>query len=235
MFENIRHDYFRRKAKKGSVVQIIFHAFRDAGFRAVLFYRIGRWFNDRRFRLGGVFFERLMHHLCHCWISTLARIGPGFVITHVCGIVIPPNVVLGKNCDIRQNVTFGGNYGKRNEDGQTNPRLGDNVSVGAGAVVLGPVQIGSNSIIGANAVVTNSIPENSVTAPFRAEILGTCKKNTESEIYNPSSTIIEHPEKKTFLSRREIHERLEELSKKIEKLEEKIKQQNDNKNCKHDH
>ena len=124
MFENIRQDHIRNRAyfgkakQKPSMVRIILKAFQDSGFRAVLLYRIGRWCRDRRFRLVAVFVERLMRHLSHCWISTLADIGLGVIIAHGCGIVIPNGVVLGKNCDIRQNITIGGNYGKRDEDGR---------------------------------------------------------------------------------------------------------------------
>lgn len=101
-----------------------------------------------------------MHHLCHCWISLSAEIGPGFLIAHVGGLVIGGNTRIGKNCDVRQNVTFGGNFNKVDQDGRTQPWVDDNVSFGAGAVIIGPIRVGANSIIGANTVVTRDVPNN---------------------------------------------------------------------------
>jgi len=209
MFENIRQDYLRRR-KKATPWRIMFAAAADAGFRAVVLYRMGRYCRIHHLGIAAIFLERLMHHWCHCWTSTLAEIGPGFVIAHVCGIIIPPNTVIGKNCDVRQNVTLGGNYGKVGEDGRTNPWIGDNVSIGAGAAVLGPIRIGSNTIIGANCVVTNSVPENSVAGAFRAEVIGQRAENGT----------ITRPEKHKFFSRKKIYKRLSELEDRIKKLEE---------------
>lgn len=209
MLENIKQDYFRSKDQKATIVRILFRAFQDSGFRAVFFYRIGRWCRDRHLGLLAVFVERLMRHLSHCWISTLAEIGPGFRIAHVCGIIVPPKTCFGKNCTIRQNVTLGGNYDKVTEDGRGNPLIGDNVSIGPGAAILGPVTIGSNSIIGANALVTTSVPENSVVGAFRAEIL--------AELSNSGQIV--RPDRHMFLSRRELFARIEKLEKRICKLE----------------
>jgi len=75
------------------------------------------------------------------------------------GLIIGGETVIGANCDVRQNVTFGGNFNKVNAKGRSQPTLGDNISVGAGAVILGPVYIGSNTIIGANTVVTRDVEE----------------------------------------------------------------------------
>lgn len=83
-----------------------------------------------------------------------AQIGEGTFITyHGLGVVIHKNAVVGKNCIIRQNVTIaGGNGGV--------PQIGDGVEINAGAVLLGPIHIGNNVRIGANAVVNTDIPDN---------------------------------------------------------------------------
>jgi len=189
----------------------LWRAVQDSGFRAVVFYRTGRWFRARNLRFAAALAERLMRHLSHCWISTLADIEPGFVIAHVCGIIVPPGVHMGENCTIRQNVTLGGNYGKTDENGRTNPWLEDNVSIGPGAVILGPVRIGRNTIIGANAVVTTSIPPNSVVAGMRAEVIA-----ARDETGN-----IKHFEEKIYLSRKELYERIRNLEKKITEIEDR--------------
>ncbi|MHA2067910.1 MAG: serine O-acetyltransferase, partial [Candidatus Thorarchaeota archaeon] len=139
MFEKIKADYLRYSEKQGNMFRDVLKAVSNAGFRAVLLYRMGRWFRERRLGLAGAITERVMHHLCHCWISTYADIGAGFLIAHVGGLVVGGKTRIGNNCDVRQNVTFGGNFSKKDAEGRTQPWVGDNVSVGAGAVVIGPV------------------------------------------------------------------------------------------------
>jgi serine O-acetyltransferase len=112
-----------------------------------------------------------MHHLCLCWIGTRAEIGSGFKIAHTIGLIIGGGTRIGENCDVRQNTTFGGNFGKVTSDGRRLPWLGDNVSVAAGASIIGPVKVGSNSVIGANAVVTKDFPEDVIIGGIPAVII----------------------------------------------------------------
>lgn len=216
MLENIRCDFVRSeinksKKHKATILNILFKVCKNAGFRAVFLYRIAHWCRGRHLVLAAAIIERLMRHWSHCWISSLAQIGPGFTIGHVCGIIIPPGAILGKNCHVLQNSTIGGNFGKRDENGRTDPIIGDNVTIGAGAAVLGPITVGSNSIVGANATLTTSIPENSVAGAFRAEVIA--KYSLEGEII--------HSYPRITLSRKELFERLESLEKRMEKLEKK--------------
>ena len=161
------------------MVAILLCAILHAGFRAVLLFRIGKVFRQYGFRVVAAIIERIMHHACHCWISTSASIGKGFLVAHVGGIVIGGSVVIGSNCDIRQNVTLGGNYNRQDEDGRTQPAVENNVSIGVGAVILGPVKIGTNTIVGANSVVTRDMPSNSIVAGIPAQVIR--EKWTESE------------------------------------------------------
>jgi serine O-acetyltransferase len=96
-------------------------------------------------------------------ISPMADIGPGLLIMHSVGIVIGPDVCAGRDLTLYQNVTLGD--GSR--PGQ--PTLGDSVTVGAGAAVLGPVTIGDEAKVGANAVVTKDVPALSVATGIPAE------------------------------------------------------------------
>ena len=210
MWEVIKQDYISSRATgRPTLVRILLRALQDAGFRAVCFYRFGRWYRKWHIPLGAPLAERLMRHLSHCWISTLAELGPGFRIAHGCGIIVPPKVIFGADCEIRQNVTIGGNHGKQAPDGRTVPIMGDRVSIGPGAVILGPIEVGSDTIVGANAVLTQSVPERSVVAAFRAEPVA---RRT------PEGALVRE-QKRIFLSRRELFERIEALSQRIDALE----------------
>lgn len=158
----LKEDFGRLSPKKPSLSAIFYKALSNAGFRAVFFYRMGRYFYLGKHNFTAGLCQRMMHHFSHCWISVAADIGPGFMIAHVGSLVIGGETRIGKNCDVRQNVTFGGNFNKKTEDGRTQPWLEDNISVGVGAVIIGPVIVGSNSIIGANTVVTRDVPVNSI-------------------------------------------------------------------------
>lgn len=82
------------------------------------------------------------------------------------GVVIHARAVIGNNCLIGQNVTIGGKSGWHEV-----PIIGDNVEISAGARILGPVRIGNNVIIGANAVVVKDVPDNCIVAGIPAKII----------------------------------------------------------------
>ena len=97
-----------------------------------------------------------------------AKIGRGLVIDHGTGVVIGETAEIGDNCTIYQGVTLGGT-GK--DEGKRHPTLGDNVMVGAGAKVLGPLTIGDNAKIAAGAVVLSEIPSDSTAVGIPARVV----------------------------------------------------------------
>lgn len=99
------------------------------------------------------------------WIDLSSNIGAGFYIGHFGGIIIRGD--FGENCSVGQSVTVG-SKGAGKSNGW--PRLGDNVYLGAGAKIIGSICIGSNTIVGANAVVTRDIPANSLAVGVPATI-----------------------------------------------------------------
>jgi len=169
----LKEDY-RRVNKVNSPTHIFSYfwkAITNSGFRAVFLYRFANFFWEHKcYFLAGIF-QRFMHHYAHCWISASAEIGPGFLIAHVGGIVVGGGTKIGSNCDIRQNVTFGVNFNKQSEDGRQQPLVGNGVSFGAGCVVIGPVLIGNNSIIGANSVVTQDVPNGVIVSGIPAKVI----------------------------------------------------------------
>ena len=99
------------------------------------------------------------------WISPKADIGPGLFIGHYGGVIIGA-VRIGENCNIGHGVTIG-----RGRPGEARPTLGDRVMVAAGAKLLGPVDLGDDVLVGANAVVTRSFGDRTVLAGDPVRVL----------------------------------------------------------------
>jgi serine O-acetyltransferase len=96
-----------------------------------------------------------------------AVIGRRFVIEHIGGIVVSGDAIFGDDCIIRNGVTVG----LRNRGVRGSPCIGDRVDIGAGAKLLGPIHIGNDCAIGANAVVLCDVPPNSIAVGIPARIL----------------------------------------------------------------
>jgi cysteinyl-tRNA synthetase len=127
------------------------------GFHAILFHRINHMLWNARIPV----LPRLLSHasrfLTGIEIHPGARIGPGFFIDHGMGVVIGETAEIGRDVTLFQGVTLGGT-GK--EKGKRHPTLGDNVVVGTGTKILGPITVGNNVRIGANSVILKSVPDN---------------------------------------------------------------------------
>lgn len=144
---------------------------------------IHRYLSHPLYQLNVPFIPRLvsqvMRVLTGIEIHPGAKIGKGFFIDHGMGTVIGETVIIGKNCVLFHNVTLGGT-GKHT--GKRHPTLGDNVLIGAGAVLLGPITVGDNVKVGAETFVYNkNIPSNStiVGAPGKIVKLNGKKVNKE--------------------------------------------------------
>ena len=140
-------------------------------------------------------------------IHPAAQIGKGLFIDHGCAVVIGETTIIGENCTIYQGVTLGGT-GK--DVGKRHPTLGNNVMIGAGAKVLGPINIGDNSKIAAGAVVLKDIPENSTAVGVPARVVR--GKTVEKE---QSLDQIHIPDPVTQ-ELNQLRERIAELERKIE-------------------
>jgi serine O-acetyltransferase len=127
------------------------------GLHALWFHRIAHRFYGRGLRTLARLVNRLSHFITHIDIHPGARIGRGFFIDHGTGVVIGETSEVGRNVTLYQGVTLGGT-GK--ERGKRHPTIRDNVVIAAHASVLGPIEVGRNSRIGAGAVVINPVPEN---------------------------------------------------------------------------
>lgn len=170
------------------------------GLHAILFHRIAHvlW------NLNIPFIPRLISQISRFFtgieIHPGASIGAGFFVDHGSGLVIGETVIIGKNAVLFHNVTLGGT-GKHK--GKRHPTLGDNVLIGTGATILGPVTIGDNVLIGANSfVVMKDVPSNTTVAGTPAVII---KRNGINGVQELPHTIQERKYEMTYTFAPEFH------------------------------
>ena len=136
------------------------------GVKAVFFHRIANFFSIAKFHLVARIISQFSRFLTGIEIHPNAKIGKNLFIDHGMGVVIGETSDIGDNVTIYHMATLGGIAPSINSDDQRNikrhPTLKENVVVGSGAQILGPVVVGKNAKIGANAVVTKDVPENAV-------------------------------------------------------------------------
>lgn len=161
MFDNIRADL---KAYRGN--------WGAQGFWVMIVYRFGRW----RYRVRPAplrkamsltykILFKLVQILTGIELPCEARVGRNFVIDHAGGVVVSGYARFGDNCRIRTGVVVG----LKNIEQPCAPDIGDNVDVGAGAKLLGPIRIGNNVSIGANSVVISDIPDDCIAVGIPAK------------------------------------------------------------------
>lgn len=137
------------------------------GVHALMFHRLNHWLWMRGLRWLARFLSLFARWLTGIEIHPGARIGRRFFIDHGLGVVIGETTEIGDDVTLYQGVTLGGTSW---EKGKRHPTLGDNVVVGAGAKILGPIDVGSGARVGSNAVVVKDVPEGAtmVGIPARA-------------------------------------------------------------------
>ena len=150
------------------------------GAKAVFFHKIANFFAIAKFDLIARIISQLSRFLTGIEIHPKAKIGKNLFIDHGMGVVIGETSDIGNNVTIYHNVTLGGIAPSINTNDQRNtkrhPTLEDNVVIGSGAQILGPITIGKNSLIGANAVVTKDVPEKSIMVGIPAKRVGDATK-----------------------------------------------------------
>ena len=147
------------------------------GVKAVFFHRIANFFSLAKFDLIARIISQLSRFLTGIEIHPKAKIGENLFIDHGMGVVIGETSEIGNNVTIYHMVTLGGISPSIESNEQRNikrhPTLMDNVVVGSGAQILGPVIVGKNAKVGANAVVTKDVSENAVMVGIPAKNVGT--------------------------------------------------------------
>ena len=126
------------------------------------FYRVMRWFEVRGFHHIAKFVSTIIRILFCCAIPPTTILGPEVEIAHGLGIVLHLNTVIGARTKIYQHVTVGNGNG---------PKIGCDCILGTGCVILGNITIGDNVRIGANAVVLQDVPSNCTAVGVPARII----------------------------------------------------------------
>jgi|TARA_Y100000294_G_C8511129_1_gene318857 serine O-acetyltransferase len=161
------------------------------GVKAIFFHKIAHFFCVAKFDLIARIISQFSRFLTGIEIHPKAKIGKNLFIDHGMGVVIGETSEIGDNVTIYHMVTLGGISPSIDSDNQRDakrhPTLLDNVVVGSGAQVLGPVVVGKNAKVGANAVVTKDVPENAVMVGIPAKNVGTTTEEFKPYGITPSS------------------------------------------------
>ena len=147
------------------------------GVKAIFLHRIANFFSVAKFDLIARMISQFSRFLTGIEIHPKAKIGKNLFIDHGMGVVIGETSEIENNVTIYHSVTLGGISPSIDSESQRNikrhPTLKDNAVIGSGAQILGPVVIGKNAKVGANAVVTKDVPENAVMVGIPAKNIGT--------------------------------------------------------------
>lgn len=153
----------------------------SSGFHAICLYRLSHFLWNKNFKLTARFLSQISRFLTGIEIHPAAKIGKSFFIDHGMGVVIGETTEIGDDVTIYHDVTLGGTT-VFNKEGKIitkrHPTIGNNVIIGSGAQVLGPIEIGDNVKIGSNAVVIKNIAPNSTVVGVPAHKTES-KKNKE--------------------------------------------------------
>ena len=167
------------------------------GVKAVFMHKIANFFAIAKFDLIARIISQFSRFMTGIEIHPKAKIGKNLFIDHGMGVVIGETSDIGDNVTIYHMVTLGGISPSINSNDQRevkrHPTLQDNVVVGSGAQVLGPITIGKNAKIGANAVVTKNVPENGIMVGIPAKNVGTATEEFKPYGINLSLIHISEP------------------------------------------
>ncbi len=161
IIEEIKSIFERDPAARNAMEVILCYP----GFQAVLIYRLSNLMWKAKLKLIARITANIGRIITGIEIHPAAKIGKKLFIDHGIGVVIGETAVIGNGCTLYHGVTLGGVSW---EQGKRHPTLGDDVIIGAGAKVLGPISVGNGSKIGSNAVVLEDVPTGSTVVGIPA-------------------------------------------------------------------
>lgn len=139
-----------------------------SGLHAVWLYRLNHWLWDHGWRVLARWLSQVVRWLTGIEIHPAAQIGAHLFIDHGMGVVIGETAIVGDDVTLYQGVTLGGT-GK--EQGKRHPTIASNVTIGAGAKILGNITVGENSRVGAGSVVLQDVPDNSTVVGVPGHVI----------------------------------------------------------------
>ena len=194
-------------------------------FHIMIFYKLANTLWRYNLRFIARLIMQIGRMLTGIEIHPAAKIGCNFFMDHGLGIVIGETTEIGENVTIYQGVTLGGVMPSIETESQRNqkrhPTIGNNVIIGSGAQILGPIKVGDYARIGANSVVSKNVPSNVTVAGVPAREFSKSSKLEKFKAYAVSTNAIDPREKTLNL-----------LIEKVKTLEKKIKSLENNKNKK---
>ncbi len=171
LFARLKEDIEAFRAHDPAATSTVSILLNSPGMRAIWAYRRQHWLWTHGHRLLARCLSTLSRHRFGVEIHPGATIGRRFIIDHGMGIVIGETCIIGDDCMVYQGVTLGGT-GK--QTGKRHPTLGDRVTVGVGAAVLGDITLGNDSKVGGGAVVVKDVPEGCTVVGIPGHITTRC-------------------------------------------------------------
>ena len=207
LLQSIRNDIQAAKERDPAATSTLEIIFAYPGFHARQLHRLAHTLHTHGLRLPARLTSHLGRALTGIEIHPCAQIGEKLVIDHGMGVVIGETTVIGDNCHLYQGVTLGGTSTKR---AKRHPTLGDGVVVGAGAKIIGAVNIGDDAKIGAGSVVVTNVPPNATVVGVPGHIVAYADPGDE--------TILKLPDPEWDVIQK-LENRVAELEKRIVQLE----------------
>ncbi len=184
MFENLMKYFESVKARDPAATSLLLVILTYPGVKAVFFHRIANFIWSLNLKLLGRMISQLSRFLTGIEIHPAAKIGKNFFIDHGMGVVIGETAEIGDNVTIYHGVTLGGIMPAVKSSEQVgvkrHPTLEDDVIVGSGAQILGPIIIKSCARIGSNAVVTKDVPKGGIMVGIPAKNIQSKSKKTDN-------------------------------------------------------
>jgi serine O-acetyltransferase len=178
MFERMKEDIqmvFSRDPAPRSTLEVVLLS---PGLHAIWLHRLGNWFWTRNHFFWGRFVSTLNRFITGVEIHPGATIGKRVLIDHGMGVVIGETAIIGDDCTLYHGVTLGGTTWDK---GKRHPTLHNGVIIGAGAKVLGPIEIGAGARVGSNSVVLKPVPAGATVVGIPGHIIGTRAKKAKTE------------------------------------------------------
>jgi serine O-acetyltransferase len=202
MLEAIRRDIRAARERDPALPTTLQVVFAYPGVHAIWCHRINHWLWNRGARLVARVTAEITRILTGVDIHPGAVLGPGLFIDHATGVVIGETAEVGEDVTIYHGVTLGGSG---RDAGKRHPTIGDRVTIGAGAKILGAIKVGDDSRIGANAVVVKEVPSSSVVIGVPGQVISRSRPGSPDDSMMPDLVGVSLQSLLTRVTRLEAH------------------------------